>query len=80
MHKQFYADNGKHRCCIITTLQAVKDTESTDGHISLEHLRELPTDEVKLRLNKLPGLGPKSVSCVVAFTLDRYTSLEYNVM
>jgi len=45
--------------------------KSTTGSLSLEHLRELPTDEVKMQLGRFKGLGPKSISCILAFTLDR---------
>eukprot|EP00611_Tribonema_gayanum_P003012 TRINITY_DN12337_c0_g1_i1.p1 TRINITY_DN12337_c0_g1~~TRINITY_DN12337_c0_g1_i1.p1 ORF type:complete len:329 (-),score=75.51 TRINITY_DN12337_c0_g1_i1:508-1494(-) len=61
---------------IIGLLQAVKglkigNTAESSPTLSLEHLRALPTDEARRVLTALPGLGPKSVSCVLAFTLDR---------
>ena len=42
-----------------------------EGLISLEHLRLLPTDEVKRYLTSFKGVGPKTVSCVLMFTLGR---------
>lgn len=39
--------------------------------LSLEHLRGLPTDDVKASLRRFKGVGPKTVSCVLLFTLGR---------
>jgi len=49
-------------------LQAVHDDF---GVTSLEHLRDKPTEEVKAALSKYKGMGPKTVSCVLLFTLGR---------
>lgn len=45
--------------------------ESNGGELSLEHLRHASTLEAKATLQSLKGLGPKSVACILAFTLDR---------
>ena len=41
------------------------------GEPSLEHLREVPTAEVKAILNGFNGVGPKTVSCVLMFNMAR---------
>jgi endonuclease III len=45
--------------------------ENNGGELSLEHLRDASTLEAKTTLQGLKGLGPKSVACILAFTLDR---------
>lgn len=52
-------------------MRANQVKETYGPGLSLEHLRSLSTDEIKTELLKLKGLGPKSVSCILAFTLDR---------
>lgn len=54
-----------------TILQTVKDEQTVPAPLSLEHLRELPTDQVKRYLTSFKGVGPKTVSCVLMFTLGR---------
>ena len=49
----------------------VQVQESNGGELSLEHLRDASTLEAKTTLQGLKGLGPKSVACILAFTLDR---------
>lgn len=41
------------------------------GETSLEHLRDAPRDEVFEELSALPGVGPKTISCVLLFSLGR---------
>lgn len=41
------------------------------GETSLEHLRDEPDAEVKRKLLAYNGVGPKTVSCVMMFTLGR---------
>jgi endonuclease-3 len=41
------------------------------GVTSLEHLRDRPTAEIKAALARYHGLGPKTISCVLLFTLGR---------
>lgn len=43
----------------------------TTGKTSLEHLRGLNDDEVKQQLSAMPGVGPKTVSCVLLFAMNR---------
>jgi endonuclease III len=42
-----------------------------DGRIDLEWMRTAPTQEVRDYLLSLPGVGPKTAACVLAFSLDR---------
>jgi endonuclease III len=41
------------------------------GDLSLEFLRELPDRDVRDFLEALPGVGPKTASCVLMFDLER---------
>jgi endonuclease-3 len=41
------------------------------GQISLEHLRSLSSAEITEVLSKYEGVGPKTISCVLLFTLGR---------
>lgn len=56
--------------------QRIKDLleklrEERDGKISLEWLKEETTEYVKEWLSELKGVGPKTVSCVLLFCLNR---------
>jgi len=53
---------------IMKLLRAVREKY---GELSLEHLREANTDQARQELSALPGLGPKSVACILLFTLER---------
>lgn len=35
----------------------------------MEWLRELSTEEVKAQLSRFKGVGPKTISCVLMFTI-----------
>lgn len=54
---------------------AIKNFLSTilkeKGKISLEHLRDLGDDEILQELTKFPGIGIKTASCVLQFSLRR---------
>jgi len=50
---------------ILKTLQAER------GSPSLEYLRKLSNDEIKRELGRFPGLGPKTISCLLLFTMGR---------
>jgi endonuclease-3 len=50
---------------MLTTLQEER------GSPSLEYLRQLSNDEIKEELSRFKGLGPKTISCVLLFTLGR---------
>jgi endonuclease-3 len=41
------------------------------GVTSLEHLRRAPTERIKEELRALPGVGPKTIACVLMFNLNR---------
>lgn len=41
------------------------------GSPSLQYLNELSNDDVKKELSRFPGLGPKTISCVLLFTMKR---------
>ena len=41
------------------------------GELSMEYLRAMPTDQVKDELLRFKGVGPKTVACVLMFTLQR---------
>lgn len=45
--------------------------EST-GACSLEHLRELPDEDIKVELLKFNGVGPKTAACVLMFAMGRF--------
>ncbi|KAL4430892.1 hypothetical protein ABPG75_006148 [Micractinium tetrahymenae] len=53
-------------------IQAILDTLVAErGACSLEHLRALPTPEVKAELGRFKGVGKKTASCVLLFALER---------
>jgi len=41
------------------------------GETSLEHLRRAPTARIKQALGEFPGVGPKTIACVLLFNLKR---------
>mmetsp|Transcript_4743 Transcript_4743/g.14308 ORF Transcript_4743/g.14308 Transcript_4743/m.14308 type:complete len:369 (-) Transcript_4743:1977-3083(-) len=45
--------------------------KAEQGSVSLEHLREKSTDEVKQELSQYIGVGPKTIACVLMFNLQR---------
>lgn len=50
---------------ILTTLQEER------GSPSLEYLHELSNEQIKAELGRFKGLGPKTISCVLLFTMGR---------
>ena len=53
-------------------IQAMLNTIREErGECSLEHLWELSTERVKMELGRFKGIGPKTVSCVLMFCLQR---------
>jgi endonuclease-3 len=44
---------------------------SEKGFASFEYLRDLSNDAIKEELSRFPGLGKKTISCVLLFTLGR---------
>lgn len=53
---------------IQAVLRAVRERR---GRVDLGFLRRMPDDEVKAFLTGLPGVGPKTAACVLAFSLGR---------
>lgn len=43
----------------------------TQGRISLQHLRKLPSQEAEQKLLAIPGVGKKTAKCVLLFQLGR---------
>jgi endonuclease-3 len=41
------------------------------GKVCLEHLATAPTESIKEQLSRFPGCGPKTISCVLLFSLKR---------
>ena len=41
------------------------------GEVSLEHLRKMKDEEILDELTKFPGIGVKTASCVLLFSLRR---------
>jgi len=54
---------------ILAILREIADRQ--EGRIDLEWMREAPTPEVREYLLSLPGVGPKTAACVLAFSLER---------
>ena len=54
--------------CIKDILQ---ELHNRHGEVTLEHLRDAPTERVKEELGRLPRIGPKTIACVLMFALGR---------
>lgn len=53
-------------------LQALLQAIHTDhGETNLEPLREWGNEEIRAYLGRFPGIGPKTLSCLLLFTLGR---------
>jgi len=53
-------------------IQAIlREVIDREGRPSLARLRRMPDDEVAAYLETLPGIGPKTIACVLAFSLER---------
>jgi len=50
--------------------QVVRSVKSLTGGYDLSFLTDLPLEEAKAWLRQLPGVGPKTVGCVLMFALD----------
>ncbi|HEY7283719.1 MAG TPA: endonuclease III [Actinomycetota bacterium] len=53
---------------ILAILREIRDR---DGELDLEWMRDAPDDEIGAYLRTLPGVGPKTAACVLAFSLER---------
>lgn len=51
--------------------QVLRSITKARGEISLEFLRELPTQEAKVWLRQFKGVGPKTAAIVLQFSLDK---------
>jgi endonuclease-3 len=52
-------------------LAVLREIKAREGRIDLGWMGEAPEDEVISYLSSLPGVGPKTVACVLAFSLGR---------
>jgi endonuclease-3 len=53
-------------------IQAIlREVIDREGRPSLARLRKLSDDDVAAYLETLPGIGPKTIACVLAFSLER---------
>jgi endonuclease III len=53
-------------------IQAIlREILEREGKISLAKLRRMSDEEVTSYLATLPGIGPKTIACVLAFSLER---------
>jgi endonuclease-3 len=52
-------------------LQVLREIEEREGGFDLSWMRSAPDEEVQDYLMSLPGVGPKTAACVLAFSLDR---------
>ncbi len=50
--------------------QVVRNVKALTGGYDLSFLSEMPLEEAKAWLWRLPGVGPKTVGCVLMFALD----------
>lgn len=49
----------------------LRQIEAESGELSLDFLRDLPTDQAKQWLLRFKGVGPKTASIVLLFSLDK---------
>jgi endonuclease-3 len=52
-------------------LSILREIGERDGSLDLAWVRRAPSQRVKGYLESLPGVGPKTAACVVAFSLGR---------
>ncbi len=51
--------------------EALRRIGQANGRLSLDFLRDLPTEEARAWLENLPGVGPKTAAIVLLFALDK---------
>jgi endonuclease-3 len=51
--------------------QIFREIEEREGSVTLERFDQMSDDEVEQFLVSLPGVGPKTAACVIAFALAR---------
>jgi endonuclease III len=52
-------------------LAILREIEEREGHLDLSWMHEASDERVAAYLRSLPGVGPKTVACVLAFSLGR---------
>lgn len=52
-------------------LSVLREIRGREGGFDLSWMRQVPDDEVEAYLLSLPGVGPKTAACVLAFSLGR---------
>ena len=52
-------------------LAVLREIERREGGFDLSWMRTAPDAEIEAYLSSLPGVGPKTVACVLAFSLGR---------
>ena len=65
------AGGGLARSKAAAIWNSLHQLQETRGQLSLRDLRALPDAEVRTLLESLPGVGPKTASCVLLFELGR---------
>lgn len=60
---------GLHRVKARRTLDLLRQVKQERGAYDLDHLRGLELEEARRELARFKGLGPKSVNCVLLFSL-----------
>jgi len=52
-------------------LAIIREIRDRDGSLDLAWMRDATDEEVEAYLTTLPGVGPKTAACVLAFSLER---------
>ena len=52
-------------------LHILREIREREGRLDLAWMHEAPDEEVRAYLTSLPGVGPKTAACVLAFSLGR---------
>lgn len=53
-------------------IQAIlREIEERHGSLNLDHLNDLPDEQIESYLCSLPGVGPKTAACVLVFSMGR---------
>jgi len=68
---QTIKSGGLSRIKAVRIKQILKQVEGEGGNISLDFLTSMSTPEAKDYLMSLPGVGPKTASCVLLFGLGK---------
>jgi endonuclease III len=52
-------------------LEVLREIRQREGRFDLSWMRDAPDQEIEAYLTSLPGVGPKTAACVLAFSLGR---------